>query len=372
MQSSAALNLAMYLVLKIELADVAEPGVIQNHPVIRHLQKLNSLIQSLEDGIETSAVNLTGQLKKLVQAAALLDGSNIDESNDGGIDESDEEDDSDESNSPHHADITKSDRGLVTNFEENDKDDESSDDETTTRRDVLTEARFGLRQKELLGSTENLNKRHGRNGRMLSYAGDDDDEFDESQHKSISRTLSTTINSIEQRTATRQRNSTPLVEHLDDHDVDDGELRRGLEMMEDELGKASDDEQEMGESQENLDRGDYDTEEDDFYNKISNKSKEQKAARKNIYSVAPKFPRVENEIEGERAINRTILKNRGLVAHKAKINRNPRVKKREQYRKAIIRRKGAVRDVRTDEGHKYGGEGTGIKSGLSRSRKLAH
>ena len=64
------------------------------------------------------------------------------------------------------------------------------------------------------------------------------------------------------------------------------------------------------------------------------------------------------------------MKNRGLVAHKAKINRNPRVKKREQYRKAIIRRKGTVREVRTDEGHKYGGEQTGIKSGLSRSRKL--
>ena len=65
------------------------------------------------------------------------------------------------------------------------------------------------------------------------------------------------------------------------------------------------------------------------------------------------------------------MKNRGLVAHKAKINRNPRVKKREQYRKALVRRKGAIREVRTDEGHRYAGEGTGIKSGLSRSRKLA-
>ena len=59
-----------------------------------------------------------------------------------------------------------------------------------------------------------------------------------------------------------------------------------------------------------------------------------------------------------------------MSAHKGKINRNPRVKKREQYRKALIRRKGAIREVRTQEGHKYGGEGTGIKTGLSRSRKL--
>ena len=73
---------------------------------------------------------------------------------------------------------------------------------------------------------------------------------------------------------------------------------------------------------------------------------------------------------GERAIGRYIMQNRGLVAHKPKINRNPRVKKREQYRKALIRRKGAVREIRTEEGHVYGGETTGIKSGISRSRKL--
>lgn len=64
------------------------------------------------------------------------------------------------------------------------------------------------------------------------------------------------------------------------------------------------------------------------------------------------------------------MQNRGLVPHKAKINRNPRVKKREQYRKALIRRKGAVREMRTDEAHVYAGESTGIKSGISRSRKL--
>lgn len=73
---------------------------------------------------------------------------------------------------------------------------------------------------------------------------------------------------------------------------------------------------------------------------------------------------------GERAIGKMIMKNRGLVPHKNKLNRNPRVKKREQYRKALIKRKGQVREVRTGEVDAYGGETTGIKSGLSRSRKL--
>jgi U3 small nucleolar RNA-associated protein 3 len=65
-----------------------------------------------------------------------------------------------------------------------------------------------------------------------------------------------------------------------------------------------------------------------------------------------------------------IIKNKGLKAHKSKLNRNPRVKKRMQFRKAVIRRKGQVRDVRVGEAGRYGGETTGIKSNLTRSRKI--
>ena len=75
----------------------------------------------------------------------------------------------------------------------------------------------------------------------------------------------------------------------------------------------------------------------------------------------------------KRAASYQIMKNRGLVAHKAKINRNPRVKKREQFRKATIARKGQVRDMRdSGEGARYGGEATGIRSNLTRSRKIAN
>lgn len=74
--------------------------------------------------------------------------------------------------------------------------------------------------------------------------------------------------------------------------------------------------------------------------------------------------------DGKRGASYQIMKNKGLTAHKSKLNRNPRVKKRLQYRKAVIRRKGQVRDVRVGESGKYGGETTGIKSNLSRSRKI--
>lgn len=74
--------------------------------------------------------------------------------------------------------------------------------------------------------------------------------------------------------------------------------------------------------------------------------------------------------DAKRGATYEIIKNKGLKAHKSKLNRNPRVKKRMQFRKAVIRRKGQVRDVRVGEASKYGGETTGIKANLTRSRKI--
>lgn len=51
----------------------------------------------------------------------------------------------------------------------------------------------------------------------------------------------------------------------------------------------------------------------------------------------------QNDIEvDKRPINYQIAKNRGLTPHRKKELRNPRVKHRNKYRKATIRRKGAV------------------------------
>jgi U3 small nucleolar RNA-associated protein 3 len=368
MQASAALNLAVYLLFKTENAETSgdsiDPTIIQNHPVMHYLQKLNALIQSMEDGVETKVGDLTDQLEKLVQAAKLIDGS---------TGESDDESNNDEESDEllENAESVKNgseinDDPIVATVPDIVSGDASSEDVRAIHRNVLTEARFGLRPNELYSMKKTSTKRPRHQHLVIADAGDDDDDVGSGQQKSVVQSLSVTLNSIEQRSDSKKKKVAPLVEHLDDHVEDDGELRRGLEMMEAELGKASDEDvEERGEDPE-LD--DYD--DDGFYAKVSKRSGQRKSDRKDIYCVAPKFPRVEGEIDGERAISKMILKNRGLVAHKAKINRNPRVKKREQFRKAIVRRKGAVRDVRTNEGHKYGGEETGIKSGLSRSRKL--
>lgn len=51
----------------------------------------------------------------------------------------------------------------------------------------------------------------------------------------------------------------------------------------------------------------------------------------------------------KRAITYQIAKNRGLTPRRKKIDRNPRVKHREKFRKAKIRRRGQVREVRREE-----------------------
>ncbi|CAG9859184.1 unnamed protein product [Phyllotreta striolata] len=81
---------------------------------------------------------------------------------------------------------------------------------------------------------------------------------------------------------------------------------------------------------------------------------------------------VQDSVEGEpskRAITYEMAKNKGLTPHRKKEQRNPRVKHRLKYRKALIRRKGAVREPRK-ELSRYSGEISGIKATVSRSIKI--
>lgn len=83
-------------------------------------------------------------------------------------------------------------------------------------------------------------------------------------------------------------------------------------------------------------------------------------------------PEEESQTQGEdekRAITYQISKNKGLTPYRKKELRNPRVKHRNKYRKATIRRKGAVRAVRK-EVNRYDGEMSGIKASVKKSIKL--
>lgn len=78
----------------------------------------------------------------------------------------------------------------------------------------------------------------------------------------------------------------------------------------------------------------------------------------------------EEEFEdGKRGITYQIAKNKGLTPHRKKELRNPRVKHRNKYRKAVIRRKGAVREVKK-ETTRYDGEWSGINASVIKSIKI--
>ncbi|KAI8035415.1 something about silencing protein 10 [Drosophila gunungcola] len=77
----------------------------------------------------------------------------------------------------------------------------------------------------------------------------------------------------------------------------------------------------------------------------------------------------EDEELARRGITYQMAKNKGLTPHRKKELRNPRVKHRGKYRKALIRRKGAVRTVRK-ELSRYGGEMSGIKASVTKSVKF--
>ncbi|KAL5113947.1 something about silencing protein 10 [Pleosporales sp. CAS-2024a] len=126
---------------------------------------------------------------------------------------------------------------------------------------------------------------------------------------------------------------------------------------------------------------DYEDEEG-YYDMIaarSNAKKQDRSERAAAYAEAAKQNAtvIEKEVigdDGRRMISYQIAKNKGLTPHRKKSVRNPRVKKKEKYKEKQKKLKSmmAVFDSAKKQagGANYGGELTGIKKGLVRSRKL--
>jgi U3 small nucleolar RNA-associated protein 3 len=371
-QTATALNVCQYLMMKANHASSAlndedanaidDEDNIKNHPVISRLNQLNHLADKLDSKVTSKVNGLDTQFENLVKASAMMQGV-TDEDDDTSEPDIEEAQSGGDSEIDYDAMLTKGDTKPDAGSDSESTASTSDDDEeeTAMQKRLMNEARFALRKQDDEENLEAGSKRSRR--RALPSFSDfgDEENADEADLAAAGKSLATTINRISQQSKPgKKAGAAPEV----NDDADDDRFNKGLAMMEADLGGDDKDEDD------DIDADSIDDEGDDFYSQIQKKSQARKEFKKNLYAVAPKYPGMDAEIEGERAVGNMIMKNRGLVAHKNKINRNPRVKKREQYRKALIKRKGAVREVRTDEGHKYGGETTGIKSGLSRSRKL--
>ncbi|XP_053308295.1 something about silencing protein 10 [Spea bombifrons] len=105
-----------------------------------------------------------------------------------------------------------------------------------------------------------------------------------------------------------------------------------------------------------------------FYKEMETKL-QNKRKRASDDAVVADLPSEDIDPNAKRGITYQIAKNKGLTPKRKKIDRNPRVKHREKFRRAKIRRKGQVREVRKEE-TRYSGELSGIRAGVKKSIKL--
>jgi ribosomal protein S30 len=118
----------------------------------------------------------------------------------------------------------------------------------------------------------------------------------------------------------------------------------------------------------------------DYYNALLKRNKQKKIDRENTISQEKKDKREANYAlqdsdlindDEKRMASWKILTNKGLTPHRKKENRNPRVKKRKKYEKAV-KKLSSFRAVAVDKAATgpYGGERTGIRRNLTRSIKF--
>lgn len=153
-----------------------------------------------------------------------------------------------------------------------------------------------------------------------------------------------------------------------------GKKPKGSEKGGGNLGGSSDEEDQRA-AQELRD----DVDSDDYYDIVSSRAAAKKSTKAALAAAHAQAEREggilrvveEKGVDGKRAITYAIEKNKGLAPRRKKDVRNPRVKKRKKYEEKK-KKLGSVRAVyKGGEGRGgYGGELTGIKTGLVKSVKL--
>jgi hypothetical protein len=286
-EQCVSLNTAIYLLVKSTMAQEEEgedSQVIDSHPVMLQLKRINSTIDKFGDRVSSKADSLQDQMRNLVKASLLMESSE---------DMQVEEDQDD----PAPAEDEKSDDGVEADFkEETTKPSKSFSqaNEAHPRLEVLGEARFGLRHHEI--DLVQSKKRRGK--------ATDLDFGDAGENGESSRALAVTINAIEQRAARKPKNVEGQSTMQSDHyDEGGNEVADGLKMMEDELGAESDSDSLQGLAEHGKD--DMRRTKDDplggmqFYNAMAATAERKKEMKKDMHRVAPKFPRSETEVAGK-------------------------------------------------------------------------
>lgn len=315
LQASKALNLSLYLLLKADqaspISDAPAPILenndnlflvdddandIQNHPVMDRLNQLSQLTDKLKENVEDKTPGLEQQMHSLVKAAALMKGQSVESSDESSVE------DEDDTEKGTEVSTDKSNVRTTSTQEDSDASSEASSDsdeeesEAVIQRRILTEAKFALRNQDIDDAVKSSKSRIRRLAPPSSMDYGDDAEEVSEKALEAGRKLASTMNSITQKSASNKGKKNQLINVEDEVDEYD-QLQRGLAMMDDEFGVGSDAEDGGGSEAEDEGFGDEDG--DDFYNKIKSKSLAKKEAKKQMYAVAPKYPRLDDEIEGK-------------------------------------------------------------------------
>ncbi|KAK6118637.1 hypothetical protein DH2020_047629 [Rehmannia glutinosa] len=105
----------------------------------------------------------------------------------------------------------------------------------------------------------------------------------------------------------------------------------------------------------------------EYYKQVEQEHAAKLAAKSDKYSRTREVSSLtDTTVDGKRHISHQMEKNRGLTRARKKLIKNPRKKYKLKHKKAEVRRKGQVREIRKPTGP-YGGEATG-----EITRKLVH
>ncbi|KAF8014080.1 hypothetical protein BT93_H0040 [Corymbia citriodora subsp. variegata] len=370
--------ITFYLLLKSE----GQP--VRDHPVIARLVEIKSLLEKMKQLDE----NLPSHLEEILNQSTsdetpekLVNGENLLQS-----DDSDEDDESillpvdvqvQEAKNPHE---------LI-------KDDENNGEKHKPQKEIfgvqslkMLKVRAALeeklRHKNVFSSNASKGEKKQKQSKPLNrqletYADFDDHATEDvaSRHGLINGHAGS-LELTKLSNLLRVENKRQKV-ILGDDDLprrdDIGERRRKHELQvlagagvnsEDDLGDEDGDPEANG----GADSEDSESEEsiDEFYKQVKQQRAAKLAAKAEIYSRDPAIASMPETVDGKRHITYQMEKNRGLTRNRKKQIKNPRKKYRSKHEKAVVRRKGQVREIRKPSGP-YSGEASGINAGISRS-----
>lgn len=107
---------------------------------------------------------------------------------------------------------------------------------------------------------------------------------------------------------------------------------------------------------------------------LAGKQKKKEKEEKKASAAKPHVYRFKDDVDPEsrRGASHQVVRNRGLTRYRPRGKKIPRTKNRLAYDKAVIRRKGAVRDYAGKPGASYSGEASGINISVRKGSRLSN